>query len=327
MIIDKIRIGTYGKQDIGIYTSYYNAYKYIDSYIEALSRLKGKDRMHVCIVMNVPSESEIQLLVNGLKKAEIFASIITIDEREKIFCSYNRAIAELDTDLVGAWDIDDVRSPTSLIEQANTINHFNADATYGDYILVKEHGSKDGTYIIAENYSKDKFVLGCYWSPFPMIKKKTLEKIGLYDEQYYTSGDYELQIRFAYSDCIAVKTNSLIGYRTHPITESMTHRKRRPLENTAIHLRYKNYIGIKNEKLVRYIRKAGKYNIDNITNNGKSISISKLRNRVMSKGHIKYPFLCVIQEITKLLSLRIIRNVKRFCRMIICRLINVFTNN
>ena len=87
----------------------------------------------------------------------------------------------------------------------------NIGFTYGDFIITKSFGSETGRYIKVPDYNPNLGKSIAIGGPFFMWKKELVTKIGFFDEQFISGGDFDYTIRLSrFSN--GIKTNGLLGY-------------------------------------------------------------------------------------------------------------------
>jgi glycosyltransferase involved in cell wall biosynthesis len=253
-----------------VVTTTYRAEKYLDRYFRGILSLPGLEDIKFIIVMNEPRDIEREIGGGyGAKYSELF-SIIEIDKKETIGASLNRGFRLANTRYISLLDVDDLREEDSFTRQMTTLDdNPDVDYTYGDFMVVREQGEKDGKYVSTMEFDKHEFTRGCHASPAHLFRRTLLDKIGGFDEQLRSGGDFDFQIRAAFN-CNFKKTDGLLYYYTHESSSgSASSNILQPIERTVIELRYGLYDITDKLNGYPYISRAKKYRLDQIMVNGK----------------------------------------------------------
>jgi glycosyltransferase involved in cell wall biosynthesis len=226
---------------ISVLTSLYNCENFLSDYLNALAQIEGKEQIEVLLLHNDPQETELKILKEHLPKLD-FVRHILIPEREGLYKTWNRGIQLAEGKYITVWNVDDVRFPDSILQQAEALDK-NPDAViaYGD-IWVSDHygvcGSKK-TNSPLDNYKKD-FLKSYYISCFQMWRKSLHQTIGYYDEQFKCAGDFDFQVRAAMHFPF-VKTKEPLGIYLEDQPHKLSSNGLQELENNIIYLRYGVY--------------------------------------------------------------------------------------
>ena len=160
-------------------------------------------------------------------------------------------------------DVDDLRPPDAYVRQIKTLdNNLDVDFTYGDFLDVKKIGDTTGKRIVTADFDRSSFTRGSMVGPNHFFRRQLLEKVGFWDEQLRSGGDFEFQIRAAFN-CQFKKTEGILVYKLDA-AQSASQGILQPLERTVIELRY----GIYDKIDYNYLPAAVRYNIPYILYNG-----------------------------------------------------------
>jgi len=244
-----------------VLTTTYKSTKYLSAYFKAVFNLDNLEQIKVILLMNEPDDDE-KKLVNFFcqQQPEVFR-IIEINQRESIGASINRGLLLADTYYVSLLDVDDICVPNSFVRQISTLNRYpNVDFTYGDFMTVSRQGATQGKYVEAIEFDPVEFTRGCYASPTQVFRTHLINRIGGFDEQLKSGGDFDFQVRAA-ANCIFKKTPGLMLYYTkYPGSGSASSSILQPIERTIVELRY----GIFDKIDYRYIKHVREYHIAEI---------------------------------------------------------------
>lgn len=225
---------------ITILTSLYNCSDFLPGYFKALSLLKGTELIEVLLLHNAPSEGELKIIDRNLPLFDFVRHLI-IENREPLYTTWNRGILMAKGKYIAIWNVDDVRFPESILQQAKALDdNPQAAIAYGDIWLSREyavyHTNTKRTYSPDNNRNKDLFK-AYHISCFQMWRKSIHEKIGYYDEQFFCSADFDFQIRAAIHFPL-VKTDEILGVYLEDLPHKISSNGRQSQENNIICLRY-----------------------------------------------------------------------------------------
>jgi glycosyltransferase involved in cell wall biosynthesis len=227
---------------ITVITSLYNCQLYLESFLDAVGKLTNSEEVEVLLIHNSPSPAEMAIIKRRLPGLP-FVKHMEVP-REGLYATWNRGIALADSKYIAIWNVDDVRLPESLKDQADCLDE-NMDAAmcYGDFIIVDEYGKIEGQVINEPDFTNNtqefhrKHHIGC----FPMWRKNIHAAIGYFDEQFRLIADLDFQIRVA-AKYPLVKVNTHLGYYLEGTPNNQSSNTRlQDMEHTALHMRYGNY--------------------------------------------------------------------------------------
>lgn len=181
---------------ISIITPTLNSEKYLESCIASIAMQTYKDIEHIVI-----DGKSIDNTVEILKK---HPTIKWISEPDRgMYHAINKGIALASGDIIGVLNSDDIYADNTILEQiAQKFNETNCDCVYGNIVYVNPHNtSKAYRHWISGEYNIKKFKRG-WMPPHPSFyhKKSLVEKMGEYENHFYTSADYELILRYLYKN-------------------------------------------------------------------------------------------------------------------------------
>ena len=248
-----------------IVTTTYMSGKYLQGYFEGVLRLKNLEQLQVVLVQNQPDTHECQIAEEYQRRYPDLLQVVPLDHRETIGASTNRGYALADTPYVAYQDVDDVRVPDSYERQMATLDsHPEVDFTYGDYLRVNAQGAKEGWYASRREFDRSAFTRYCFAGPTHLFRIGLLDKVGGWDEQFRSGGDYDFQVRAALN-CEFKRTPGLLLYYTrYQGSGSASSGMLEPIERTVIELRYGAYDIID----YRYLKYTGNYRLNEMLLNG-----------------------------------------------------------
>ena len=185
-------------KNISIVSTSYKSEKYLETFFRNILKLENLDEIQVILVSNIPSIQETEIIRKYSRQYENIFRIIYLDNLETIAQSLNRGFKIADTEYISYMDVDDFRTPDSFILQRECLKvNSEIDFTYGDFIQVKKQGEFRGKLINTPEFESNFFTRGCYVSPTHFYRKSLFDKIGYWDEQFRSGGDFEFQARAA----------------------------------------------------------------------------------------------------------------------------------
>ncbi|MDR2692350.1 MAG: glycosyltransferase, partial [Dysgonamonadaceae bacterium] len=106
---------------ISVLTSLYRCEQFLEGYFKYLSEINGTDKMEVLLLHNDPQECEMEIIKHRLP-AMPFIRHITIPGRESLYRTWNRGISMSEGEYITVWNVDDVRFPNSILQQAEALD-------------------------------------------------------------------------------------------------------------------------------------------------------------------------------------------------------------
>jgi len=252
-----------------IVTTTYNSERYLPNYFKGVLALTNLDQIQVILVMNVPDKKEREIAQGYQEELPSIFRIVELSQRETIGASLNRGFMLVDTEFTSFLDIDDLRVPDSYERQLATLyENRDVDFTYGDFVTVRKHGETVGSYVKALEFNKREFVRGCYASPTQLFRTSLITKVGGFDEQLRSGGDFDFQVRAAFN-CRFKKTPGVICYYTKEENSgSASSNVLQPIECNVILLRYGQYDVIESLSAYQYVREAAAYRVNDVKISG-----------------------------------------------------------
>jgi hypothetical protein len=183
---------------ISVLTSLYNCEIFIRGYLEALTKINGKEIIEVLLLHNEPKDKEVEIINRFLPDMN-FVRHIVIPERETLYRTWNRGIELSHGEYITVWNVDDVRFPSSILQQAEALDkNPEAAVSYGDIWVSKEYGVKGDFCTNSPEDNKNKeFFRQYHISCFQMWRKSIHQTVGYYDEQLHCVADFDFQMRAA----------------------------------------------------------------------------------------------------------------------------------
>lgn len=245
---------------------------YLKRFLEELPHQTYFDNLEIVLDHNEPDQEEIVWIKDFQKKYPGKIKHIIVNPVEPIGTSMNRCIQQASGELVTIWNVDDLRSPTSIESQVKAIIEKNGDIAIGDYKIVRKFGEKeDGNIVLHGDVPASEFKRGMYYGPFVMFKKSLCDKAGYFDEQLVSGADFDLSVRLAYNGT-TVMADDMLGYYLNEGKGASTRPgSKQGLDKAIICLRY----GIFDKVEAEYIPLTVNYSIPHITSFGEQHLVSQ----------------------------------------------------
>lgn len=226
---------------ISVLTSLYRCEQFLEDYFKHLLKINGTDEIEVLLLHNDPQKRETEIINQWLPKIP-FIRYIIIPERESLYRTWNRGIGLSKGEYITVWNVDDVRFPGSILQQAAALDK-NPDAAiaYGDIWISDKYGVCGSIRTNSpKSNCKKVFFREYHISCFQMWRKSIHETIGYYDEQFKCVADFDFQIRAALHYPF-VKTDEPLGiyleYQPHKLSANGL----QLIEYNMIAMRYASY--------------------------------------------------------------------------------------
>ncbi|MBT5400654.1 glycosyltransferase [bacterium] len=254
---------------VTIILSLFNVEKYLERYFKNVLNQEGVKNIELSIVHNQATSMEKNIIQKYKNKLNITYQEVPL---ESLYKSWNRAILQSSGEYLVCWNVDDLRECNSIKKMVETLDkNQNIGFTYGDIIIVNSFGKKKGKYVKTPEFTKHLGTTGAIGGPFFMWRRCLIDKIGYFDEQFKSGGDFDYTVRLSIFSR-GMKTNGLIGYFLNNGSGLSTKSTElQVLERTAIELRY----GIWYKINIDYINRALNYNVNSIVESGKVRLINK----------------------------------------------------
>jgi len=234
--------------------------KYLRLFLQRLPEQTIFDRLEVVLDHNDPSAEEIGWVRDFQKQYPGRLKHLLIEPVDPIGVSMNRCIHESSADNLAIWNVDDLRTPDSLEQQAALLARGQSDIAYGDFQRVRSFGATKGDWLRHAGFSESELTRSMILGPFFMFRKELCKKAGFFDEQLRSGADFDLAIRLAMHGRASRTEASLGYYLNEELGASTRPGSLQPVERTVIELRY----GIYDKIDYRLTAKAARYNIPNV---------------------------------------------------------------
>ncbi len=208
---------------ISIITATYNSAATVKETLETIANQTYKNIEHI-IVDGLSTDDTIKI-------AKQYNVKIICEKDKGLYDAINKGIKASTGDVVGILNSDDFFPNNKVIEKiVATFNENNCDAVYGNIAFVKP----DNLNKIVRQYNSNKFTTAKfkygYMPAHPSFycTKKCFDKFGYYFIDYKIAADYELLMRFMYTNKIA----------TNYINDNIVYMRTGGVSNQNINSRY-----------------------------------------------------------------------------------------
>jgi len=288
---------------VSVLLSLYRCEKYLADYFENVLAQIGFDKIEFSIIHNDPTKKEKSIIENYKSKLSIVYKDV---KRESLYKSWNRAIKQSTGEYLVCWNVDDLREKDSIERMIQTLDkNSKVGFTYGDLVIVKKFKSTIGKYVKAPEYSFNLGTTGAIGGPFFMWRRSLISKIGYFDEQFISGGDFDYSVRLSIFSK-GQKTPGLIGYFLNEnLGLSTKNNYVQVLEKEVILRRY----GVWNKTNLFFNSKIKTYKLNTITEFDKSRELNlEIQNLINYRKKNKvYIYLSTIKEQTIFILQRIKR--------------------
>jgi hypothetical protein len=247
--------------------SAYKSEVYLQQFLENLNLFNNAKDLTLYLVLNDPNSLE-KKIISKASDLKYLLQIIEV-ERESISKSINRGFKLCETEFLGYLDVDDLHPENSYELMINTLD--NCEVTYGDYEFIqKKYSNKnlDNHFLpFSKKIARKQPIFG----PTHFFRKSIFDKVGYWDEQLVSAGDFDWQIR-ASAVANVKKTNFICSYYNFsPLSASR--QIANSIENLVLALRYQNLSNV--GPYLEYLYEALKYDIQYCHFNNSKNSVSK----------------------------------------------------
>jgi glycosyltransferase involved in cell wall biosynthesis len=185
---------------ISLVTISYNAAHTIQRCIDSVVNQTYKNVEYIIIDGN-SSDGTQHIIINNKEHIHLFKS----EEDQGIYDAMNKGIALSTGDVIGMLNADDCFANANVLSEiASSFAQNEPDLLYADLDYVNSEGR-----IIRKwrsgNYLHHKFNWG-WMPPHPTFyaKRELFDMLGRYNTSYGTAADYELMLRFMYSNKVNI---------------------------------------------------------------------------------------------------------------------------
>lgn len=260
---------------VSVITPCFRTEKYLEVFLNHLPLQTIFKEAQFVLDMNAPSELERQIVSEFQKAHPVQIKVLYSDEVANISSSMNRAIHNSDADFIAIWNVDDLRTDSSLENQYLTLQGFGRPSfTIDSFEVVSKFRLESGRLVRHENLTQEDLLSGMYLGPFFMFSKELVEEIGYFDEQLFSGADFDFAIRLARAAEPVYPLGVAGFYLDEGMGASTRPNSLQALERTVIELRY----GIFHKIDSRFVYPATQYVVPSVLKSGQYVEVSALFN-------------------------------------------------
>jgi len=232
---------------ISLITSLYKSEKYLKKYLKKIRNfseflLKNNVDFEIIIISNDPTiteKKEIERFKNLNKWAKVFYV-----SRESIYASWNRGIELAKNEIIGFWNVDDVRYPEAIINGIKLIKE-GAKLVYFPFIIKWYISFLDFSFVVRKKiiyppkFNREGFTRSMHCGPSFIFTKSFYKKVGPFDEQFKIAGDFDWCIRAAKISEFKLSKEIASEFSVYRSSLSSGKNPLREVENNVIYRRHK----------------------------------------------------------------------------------------
>jgi hypothetical protein len=188
--------------DITLITSLYHTVEFLPDYLAFAQKLLSNAtsanlQLQLVIVANDATTEEQTLLTSFISQHDNVD--IAFVPRETLYASWNRGVTLAKGQLIGFWNVDDVRFVEALIA-ANDNSYRHCNLIYFPFYEEERRSLwriplNLNRLTPAPTYDKERFKRKMRIGPFFLFTRTLYEQVGKFDERFRISGDYDWCIR------------------------------------------------------------------------------------------------------------------------------------
>jgi glycosyltransferase involved in cell wall biosynthesis len=191
---------------ISIITASYNSEKYIKTAIESVLAQTYSDIEYIIVDGN-STDATVDIVKEYEPK--FCGRLRWVSEADKgLYDAMNKGVRMATGEIVGILNSDDFYNHTDCLERVGqAFEKENIDSCFADVCFVRaENLDKTIRYYSSAKFNPAKFRFGFMPAhPSFFVRKKYFDEIGYYQADYEIAADYELLIRFLYTNKISYK--------------------------------------------------------------------------------------------------------------------------
>ncbi|MBN1267431.1 MAG: glycosyltransferase [Anaerolineales bacterium] len=195
--------------------STYNDEKLLRACLDDLENQTIADRMEIIVIDSGSEQNEAAIVADFQER---YANILYIrTERESLYQAWNRGILKARGRYITNANTDDSHHPEALEKLVAALEtHPEADLAYADCQWSARPNDSFNSADTLRDIHYPAFhpalnMLYCPLGPHPVWRRKTFEKIGLFDARFKAAGDYEFLLRFTAAGLNAVHVPELLS--------------------------------------------------------------------------------------------------------------------
>ena len=201
---------------VSVVMSVHNGERYLSEAIKSILWQTFRD-FEFIIVDDGSSDSTAEIL-SEFSRQDSRIQAISLKTNMGLPHGLNLGIKQATGDIIARMDCDDISAPERFERQLTAMKDTGADVLGTFAYRLRANGTaRAGKELPAsEEEISNRLPFGnCIVHPSVMMRKKVLEEVGGYDEEYLNSQDYDLWLRLKSVARIQNLKEPLVGYRKH----------------------------------------------------------------------------------------------------------------
>lgn len=222
---------------ISVLMPVFNGRRFLKQAIESI--LHQTYSQFIFIIVNDASTDDTPLIISKYHDKRIH--IINNRIRKGLTASLNIGLQACKSEYIARMDADDIALPNRLLHQLQILDKDKNLAMLGTWVqLIDERNKKIGRRQFPTDYARIKtkaLQFNPISHPTVMLRRKVLDKFGVYDENLDGAEDYDLFLRIARDHNVINIPEVLLQYRVHD--KSVSWQQTKKVEKAAIDARLK----------------------------------------------------------------------------------------
>lgn len=184
-------------------------------------------------------------------------ALVISEPDDGIYSAFNKGLRNATGDLIGILNADDFYAPWALATIAETYNmHRKYEILYGKVVVLDSSRSRWTVYPLGDHQRLVNQMSISH--PAVFVSKRTYDEMGLFDEYFKISGDWEWLLRCHFGNRLFFPVDRVLtAFRNDGASSGIT--KKIANENESIYMRYLNrydaFLKILKMRLKNQVRK------------------------------------------------------------------------
>jgi glycosyltransferase involved in cell wall biosynthesis len=199
------------KPTVTIITSAYKSDNYLKTFLECC--LEQTYFTNTQYVLNISEATDGEKKVLSIMRKFFDGRLRIIYNRRRIgiYRAWNECIDKSNGELISIWNVDDIRTVSSIETQVELMKDHNFLSASGNFTVISRFGDHTGTKVKLNRHATHDYYSSMLHGPFFMFRREVLHKLQGFDEQLESASDFDFCIRLANLGPVAT-TDENIGY-------------------------------------------------------------------------------------------------------------------
>ncbi len=187
---------------VTIICSVYNSEQWLPNYFKYIEQ-QTLERFDVIFVNANSTDGSGDLLEAVKFRPGINKTVINNTSRTGIYQAWNIGISSASSEYIMNVNTDDKIHVDHLERYLQAADENpKADLFYGPCLVVSDKLHQERIHVFNwPEYNYATLLKYCIFGPFPMVRRDTIIALGMFDESFVSSGDYEFWLRMARAGC------------------------------------------------------------------------------------------------------------------------------